>query len=33
MQGDFFILESWIEMITWVEEEIKLVAMEITKAN
>jgi hypothetical protein len=33
MQGDLFIFESWIEMITWVEEEIKLVAMEIMKAS
>jgi hypothetical protein len=30
MQDDFFILESWIEETTWVEE-IQFVAMEIIR--
>ncbi len=32
MQGDLFILESWIEMTTWVEE-IQLMLMEIIKSK
>jgi hypothetical protein len=32
MQGNLFILESWMEMATWVEE-IQLMAMEITKSK
>jgi hypothetical protein len=32
MQGDLFILESWIEVITWVEN-IQLVVMEITRSK
>jgi hypothetical protein len=32
MQGDLFILESWLDLTTWVEE-IQLVAMEITKGK
>jgi hypothetical protein len=32
MQGNLFILESWMEVATWVEE-IQLVAMEITKGK
>jgi hypothetical protein len=32
MQVDLFILESWIEVTTWVEE-IQLVTMEITKGK
>jgi hypothetical protein len=32
MQGNLFILESWMEVATWVEE-IQLVVMEITKGK
>jgi hypothetical protein len=32
MQSDLFILESWIDLTTWVEE-IQLVAMEITRGK
>jgi len=32
MQGNLFILESWMEVATWVEE-IQLVAMAITKGK
>jgi len=32
MQGNLFILESWMEVATWVEE-IQLLAMEITKGK
>jgi len=32
MQGDLFILESWTNLITWVEE-IQLMAMEITRGK
>jgi hypothetical protein len=32
MQGDLFILESWTNLTTWVEE-IQFMAMEITKGK
>ncbi len=32
MEGDLFILESWTNLTTWVEE-IQLVAMEITRGK
>jgi len=32
MQGTLFILESWMEVATWVEK-VQLVAMEITKGK
>jgi hypothetical protein len=32
MQGNLFILESWMEVATWVEE-IQLVAVAITKGK
>ncbi len=32
MQGDLFILESWTNLTTWVEE-IQFVAMEITRGK
>jgi hypothetical protein len=32
MKGDLFILESWSDLTTWVEE-IQLVAMEITRGK
>ncbi len=32
MQGDLFILESWTDLTTWVEE-IQLAAMEITRGK
>jgi hypothetical protein len=32
MHGDLFILESWMEMTTWVEE-IQLEAMEIMRGK
>jgi hypothetical protein len=32
MQGDLFILESWIDLTTWVEE-IQLVAMKIMRGK
>jgi hypothetical protein len=32
MQSDLFILESWTQVTTWVEE-IQLVAMEITRGK